>query len=177
MAVFDPVGSPSDWGSAKVFDDPGKFNQYATQQTEHHLFIDEAGSLFDEGNDTQYNWIATRSRHWGHSVYFMAQRMVQIPKTVRDQCLKLYLFTSSSKDGTGHAEEWNQDILKQCNTLPRLHFYALGRYNPAVLYRVEKFKDIRPVRLTQDRSTGKVQVRKTVEGAMLEPSPNRKGLK
>jgi hypothetical protein len=144
--VYDPVGVPSEWGNAKVFDDADKFSVALKKSKSVHAFVDEAGTLFDEGNATEYNWLATRSRHWGHSVYFISQRLVQIPKTVRDQCNRLYLFTSSSKDGIGHAEEWNKPILTQCNRLPKLTFFSVDRYSEAKVYRIENFSKIRPVR-------------------------------
>jgi len=90
-------------------------------------FIDESGQVFNDGNDLTYAWFATRSRHYGHSVTFISQRAMQIPRTMRDQCSRLYLFTSSRYDGKLHAEEWNKDELETCTSLPKMHFFIADR--------------------------------------------------
>lgn len=141
VAVLDPLFDP-DWKADFRTDDIEEMTAYLRANRSVYVFVDESGAYFNDGNDTTYSWLATRSRHYGHSVFFIAQRAIQIPKTMRDQCSRLYLFTSSRSDGKIHSEEWNKDTLESCNTLPKLMFYQCDRYDVCKLYAIKDYKDI-----------------------------------
>lgn len=127
VAVLEPL-MDSGWYARFRTDDIDVFCDYLRKNQSVYAFVDEGGEYFDDGNNGNYSWLATRSRHYGHSVFFLAQRAMQIPKTMRDQCNRLFLFTSSWSDGKLHAEEWNKPGLQTCNTLPRLSFFMADRY-------------------------------------------------
>jgi len=144
VAVLDPLDDPT-WDACvnKKFTTIEALDEWLTKINGAHVFIDEGGEVFDEGRDKSFAWLATRSRHYGHSVYFIAQRAMQIPKTMRDQCSRLYLFTSSASDGKLHAEEWNKPELEQCNEFPKLHFAVCSRFDQIQWFNIHKsFKKI-----------------------------------
>lgn len=137
MAILDPIGDP-DWGNVTFrTDDPAELIRWLHENPGAFVFVDECGEVFNEGQDKTYAWLATRSRHWGHSVSFIAQRGIQVPKTMRDQCERLYLFTSSVSDGKLHEEEWNEPLLADCNKIPQLHFYCVQHYKPTRYFRID----------------------------------------
>ncbi len=144
VAVLDPLNDP-DWKADFVSDDIEAFRAYLESNRKVFAFVDECGQWFNEGNDTTHSWLATRSRHYGHSVTFIAQRAIQVPKTMRDQCGRLYLFTSSQSDGKIHAEEWNKPELMDCNKLPQLHFFVVDRYNTTKKMRIVGYTNVESV--------------------------------
>lgn len=145
VAVCEPLSES--WDVDFHTDDINELQAYLQKNRSVYVFVDECGQYFDEGFNTDHNWLATRSRHYGHSVTFLAQRYTQIPKTMRDQCARGFIFTSSAKDGELLSDEWNKPILKTVNQLPQFHFYNVSRYNHCekmvvVDYsKVEKSKD------------------------------------
>ena len=141
VAVLDPICDP-DWEADYITDDVEELREYLTKNRSHYVFVDESGAVFNEGNDNSHAWIATRSRHYGHSVFFLAQRAIQIPKTMRDQCSRVYLFTTSASDGKILAEEFNKLELMKCNTLPKLHFMVSSRFDDVQHYRIHKYKTV-----------------------------------
>jgi len=141
VAILDPLSDPNWVGTFKT-DDIEELREYLENERSVYVFIDESGQYFNEGNDASHIWLATRSRHFGHSITFIGQRSIQIPKTMRDQCSRLYLFTSSRTDGKIHVEEWNKDCLGRCNELPQMHFWVVDRYNKCDLMRIHKYKEI-----------------------------------
>lgn len=171
VAVLDPIFDPA-WKATFKTDDIYELREWAESNRNAYIFIDESGEVFNEGNDTEHSWFATRSRHYGHSVFFLAQRAIQVPKTMRDQCGKLFVFTSSSSDGVIHSEEWNKQELRGCNKLEQLHFYSCTRFGQIQKMRIVDFKrvenvtgngsDIRNTRNTGNDSviSGKVDKRK-----------------
>jgi len=151
VAVLDPICDP-DWRADFRTDSVELLKQYLNQNRSVYVFIDESGEVFNEGNDTSYSWLATRSRHYGHSVHFLAQRAIQIPKTMRDQCSRLFLFTSSKSDGKIHSEEWNKDELINCNTLPKLHFYMTDRFSEVKTLKIVDYKKVVTIGITNSNT-------------------------
>lgn len=142
-AVLDPIYDP-DWTVDFRCNDADELAKYLRSNRSVYVFVDESGGIFNEGNDNTHSWLATRSRHYGHSVHFLAQRTIQIPKTMRDQCSRLFLFTSSVDDGKLLAAEWNKPVLASCNTLPRFRFYHASRYEICTLMEIRDFNRIVP---------------------------------
>lgn len=142
VIVLDPIFDP-EWKATYKTDDIDELVAYLKRVRSCYVFIDESGSYFNEGNDNSYSWLSTRSRHYGHSVTFLAQRAIQIPKTMRDQCSRLFLFTSSQSDGKIHSEEWNKPELEQCNKLKQLEFFHCDRYTVFQRMYVHNYKEVR----------------------------------
>jgi energy-coupling factor transporter ATP-binding protein EcfA2 len=129
VVVLDPLSDR--WAAKHVFDTPAELSEFMSKNRACHVFIDESGQVFDEGRNSEFAWIVTRSRHLGHSVYLIGQRAIQIPKTMRDQTSKLYLFTSSVSDGKILADEFNRPELARCASLPQFQFFEVSRFGKA----------------------------------------------
>lgn len=141
VAVLDPLCDPG-WKATFQTDDIEEMRIFLEKNRSVYLFVDECGEWFNEGNDTTHAWLATRSRHYGHSVFFISQRAVQIPTTMRGQASRLFLFTSSAYDGKIHSEEWNKNELLECNSLPQFHFIRCSRFGVIERLRIEGFKRV-----------------------------------
>lgn len=141
VVVLDPCYDP-DWNCDFKTDCVDTLQEYLYKERSCYVFVDESGAVFNEGNDMGNAWLATRSRHFGHSVHFLAQRATQVPKTMRDQCSRLFLFTSSISDGKIHSEEWNKPELISCNTLPKLHFMMTDRFSTVKNLKIENYSKV-----------------------------------
>jgi len=91
------------------------------------VFVDEAGAVCGQ-HDIETYWLATQSRHWGHNVFFISQRGIQIAKTIREQCRYLMLFSCSLSDSKVLANEWNKKELLSANTLKKGEFFYCPRF-------------------------------------------------
>ena len=132
--VFDPLNDPN-WCSDEKYDDSDDFLESFWSNRRCAVFIDEAGESVGR-YDMMMQKTATRGRHWGHSVHYLAQRATQLNRTVRDQCSHLFLFCSSKEDGKIHAQDWNDDALLRCNELKRGEFFHATRFDPARKYNI-----------------------------------------
>ncbi len=128
VVVLDPMHNPR-WECDFRTSDADELNDFLEENRSCYVFVDECGKLFNNGNDLTHDWMATRSRHYGHSFHFIAQRAMQIPRTMRDQCNRLFLFTSSASDGAILADEWNKPEIRECNILPQYHFLRCSKFD------------------------------------------------
>lgn len=126
VLVLDPIGD-SDWQADFITDDKNEFLKVAKASKNCILIVDESAGVVGR-YDVEMEWLGTKARHWGHSTFFIAQRTQQINPTVRNQCSNLYLFQVSGNDSDILAEEFNQDILKEAKSLPKLSFIKTGRF-------------------------------------------------
>lgn len=103
IIVFDPVMTPTAAGSwpegALIFDDEHEFFDYLVQDdvNKAHVFIDEAGDVFNLSKPWNF-WLLTRGRHFGFSVFLIAQRPKMLAPTVRNQCGRAYVFRLAKDD-------------------------------------------------------------------------------
>ena len=100
------------------------------------IFIDEAGEALDK-YDSAHNWLATRSRHWGHQVYFISQDALQVARLIRDQCIEVMAFAQSRKAAETLAYDYNNDILLQTCNLKRGEFIHVRKLGDANFYRLD----------------------------------------
>lgn len=119
-----------EWDCHERHQDQDKFLQSVWSQTGCCVFVDESGETVGQHNELMAS-LATRGRHWGHRVHFIAQRAAQVSPTVRDQCHTLFLFASSSKDSKAHAEEWNDALLLEAPNLKVGQCFVKSRFRPA----------------------------------------------
>ena len=91
------------------------------------VFVDESGQEFDKRNSAM-NKLATMSRHWGHSAFFLGQRYTDIPKTVRDQCGRIFIFCISFDDSKILANEFNSEELRNAYKLQQGEYYHKTRF-------------------------------------------------
>lgn len=148
VIVLDPMYGKG-WGSTVTIRSVGDLAAEMKKRKNCYVFADESGTWIER--DGSHDWITTHSRHYGHSVFLVSQRgPTQITVTMREQSNRLFLFTSSRGDSLVHAEEWNQPVLANAHTLPRLHFYQTDRYGNVMLKRITN--DYKRVELVEDFS-------------------------
>lgn len=136
--VLDPLHDPG-WNATFQTSDPNLFRENVKQSRSCALFIDESGQMIGRYNDEMF-FLATRARHYGHNSHFITQRVIQLNKTVRDQCVDLFLFMVSRTDAKLLADEFNKPILQQANELSQFECFYCGRYGP-----------VRKIQVTLDR--------------------------
>ena len=128
VLVLDPLKDPR-WVCDFITGDMKEFKAMARKSTSCILFIDESGDSCGQWEKDSY-WFATQSRHWGHSVFFIAQRAQMIATTIRTQCSFLYLFNCSKSDAQILSDEWNKTELLEANTLKQGEFFYTTRFTP-----------------------------------------------
>lgn len=134
VIVLDPMGDPG-WNADFQTDSVDEFLRVVWESRQCAIFIDEAGESAGRF-DAEMIKVATKGRHWGHRAHFLSQRGAQISATIRDQCSTLFLFTTSANDCKIHANEWNNDILRQGNTLQQGEYFHVTRFKPAVRHKL-----------------------------------------
>ena len=103
VIVFDPVGTETAKGkwpdSAVIFSEEGEFFEYLSRDdvNDAHVFIDEAGDIFT-AQKRENLWLLTRGRHFGFSVYMIAQRPKMILPSARSMAGACYLFRLAADD-------------------------------------------------------------------------------
>lgn len=144
VGVCEPIHDPG-WDADFRTADIDEFCEWMQHSREAFCFVDECGAYFNEGSSTEYYWLATRSRHWGHSVFFLSNRAMQVPRTMRDQTQRLYLFTSAAEDGKLLAAEWNKPELVACNALPQFEFFYVSKYDTSKRLRIADYNRVESV--------------------------------
>jgi len=139
--VLDPMRDPR-WQAEYVTDDQAEFLEIAQRYQRLFMFVDEGGEMIGRFNEPM-QWLATRSRHLGHSGFFISQRPSQMAPIVRHQCGKAFLFPCGELDYATFAEEWREPYLKSPPKLQQWEFFE-----------VSKFRQLRRGRV--DRETGAV---------------------
>jgi hypothetical protein len=140
ILVLDPIKDPEWFEIAAcqpdrigrygfVTNNPFVFDSMVWSSQRCFLFIDESGEHAGH-YDTQFFPWATRSRHLGHSAYFIAQRAQMIAPTIRAQCRYLLMFNSSVNDAEILSKEFNQPEIKN-GALPQFEYYYVCRFKQA----------------------------------------------
>lgn len=127
IIVLDPLFN-SDWFADVLIDDPGRFLDICQASRSCAIFIDESAEFVGR-YDTEMHWLATRGRHFGHSLHFISQRGISIAKTVRHQCERLILFKTAYSDCKEHCKEWCDDRIMNAQYLKRGEFIAAIRHD------------------------------------------------
>lgn len=103
IIVYDPVGTETKRGkwpeSSVIFSDEHEFFEYLSRDDVNNafVFIDEAGDIFTT-QKRENMWLLTRGRHFGFSVFMIAQRPKMILPSARSMAGVCYLFRLSSDD-------------------------------------------------------------------------------
>ena len=119
--VLDPINDPA-WGATFMTTDQAEFLRVAKLSEQCALFVDESGIAIGRYAGAM-SWAATTARHWGHKSHFIAHRLTQLDKTVRDQCSILYIFRVSKSDAKTLADDFGHDELGRAAALPPYYFY------------------------------------------------------
>ncbi len=134
IIVFDPMkhgGWSADYETSN-FDD---FCDMVRGSRECILFIDEAGQVC-RNRDTDSYWLATESRHYGHSAFFISQRPSMIALTIRTQCRFLYCFNVNQKETENLMLEWNCKGLAEAENLKKGEYLYYSRFGEIKRYRL-----------------------------------------
>jgi hypothetical protein len=92
VCVLDPLSQP--WRATYQTTDPHDWLDTLRRSKGCIGVWDECGNMCEEepALKRELNYAATVSRNDGHLVYFVGQRLYQIPPTFRNQCSWSYLF-------------------------------------------------------------------------------------
>lgn len=138
VAVLDPLHDEG-WGEVTFqTSGPAAFLEWAKMKENRQafLFVDE-GSIAIGRYNAPMEWLATMSRHWGHSSFFISQSLTQLSTTLRGQCGRLYLFTAAETVNKIAAEEFNEKELRKADRLEKGQFYIVNRFTALKKMRIE----------------------------------------
>jgi len=120
VLVYAPIDKRG-WDCDFLTDDLNHFKAVVLASRKCMVFIDEADTVCSR-SQPENNWLAVRSRHRQHSVFFITQRPQMINTTVRGQCKNLFLFSIALDDAKDLARQWN------CNPLKSVANFQTGEY-------------------------------------------------
>lgn len=128
VLLLDPLNDP-EWYADFRTTDGAQFLEVCKANESCYLIVDESGQAIGK-YDSEMEWLATQSRHWGHSCIFISQRGAQLSTTIRAQCRHLFLFTSAKDDCKILANEFNCPELVNASQLPQGHYFHKPRFGP-----------------------------------------------
>jgi len=124
VMVLDILGSA--WGVNYQTNKIEDFMAKVSEVKNCYIFIDEAGEV--GALNKEFMWLATRSRHYGHSVFFITQRSLQLKPIIRAQCQQLFLFCSAKRDCHMLYEDFNHLDLLNGSILRQGEFFHAKRF-------------------------------------------------
>ncbi len=134
VVVLDPL--QDEWDCDMQFTDSVAFLKYCQENTDLFCFIDEGGQSIGRYNK-EMEWLATRSRHWGHSCFFISQGCTQLPRIIRAQCSRMYVFAVGKSDTDLLAEECRKDDLRKIEQFDKGEFFVVERFGPLKRGRID----------------------------------------
>lgn len=120
IIVYDPVGTATSRGtwpaSAVLFSDEHEFFEYIARDDVNnaYIFIDEAGDIFT-AQKRENLWLLTRGRHFGFSVFMIAQRPKMILPSARSMVGACYMFRLSADDQRDIGRDFGHNGLDKIN--------------------------------------------------------------
>jgi len=135
VAVLDPILDP-EWEADFVTDNPADFMKYVKTNKSHVLVVDESGSAIGRYNE-EMNWLATTSRHLGHTTFFLMQGATQVDPIIRGQCNRCFMFTCAGTIAEKIAVEFNEPKVAKASRLNKGEFYLIDRYAELVKGRLD----------------------------------------
>lgn len=133
-AVLDPLHD--EWDCDFQTSNQDEFLTYVRSNQKHMLFIDESGTSIGRYNPAM-EWLATTSRHLGHSCWFIMQGSAQVMPIIRTNCSKCFLFATDARMTDIIASEFCEPELRAMPTADKLHFRLISRFNPLMEGRVD----------------------------------------
>jgi len=125
--VLDPLGDP-EFSADFQTSDPGEFLKVFFNSRSCYVFIDESGDAIGHYN-IEMSKTATKGRHYGHSCFYITQKITQIPPIVREQCGQVYMFASGVASCKLISEEFNSREFLNGSELKQGEFYQKGRFD------------------------------------------------
>ena len=126
VLVLDPLNDPG-WSASYISRNKSEFLAEVKARRKCAVFVDESGLMIGRYAD-EMQWLATTARHWGHRCHFISQRAMQLDKTVRDQCEKVFLFRVSFNDAKLLSEEFADNDILQAAKLERFEYLVFSRF-------------------------------------------------
>ena len=130
----------SDWGVGKVFYTSSikSISRFVETNINCNIFIDESGEAICR-NDNAYQFLATRTRHFGNRVFFITQRYKQLTPNIRFNCDSLYIFRQNVADCEELAKI--NPVFFDANKLVKYHYYEMATpFSEVVEKVIPKFK-------------------------------------
>lgn len=143
--VFDPLTAK--W-PVKVYHDVDTFLALATKEKSKLIIVDESGTSLSRF-EASHNWLATQSRHRGHSVVFISQRPALLSPTIRNQCSMLFCFCVSENDAISLASDFVEPELIKAPTLKQFHCIKKMRFKKIELLKVS-YRDMTIRKMTKN---------------------------
>jgi hypothetical protein len=97
--------------------------------------VDEGGTTIGRYNK-EMETLATQFRHLGHQCFFLVQRPVLIPVTIRANTSGAFVFSSAAIDADTLAKEYVCPELLAAPSLPAGSYIFKRRFSPAVFGKV-----------------------------------------
>jgi hypothetical protein len=119
VGVLDPLGD--EWPATWATKSPDYFLYLAKRTKNTKLIVDESGVSVGLHN-TAMEWCTTTSRHLGHACLFLAQRAVQLPLTLRENCENAFIFRTGPKDAKILADDLGEPSLLENSKIPQGEF-------------------------------------------------------
>jgi len=125
-AVLDPFNDP-EWGADFITADGEEFLKYVKRSRNHFLFVDESGTTIGRYN-SEMDWLATTSRHLGHSSFFIGHRATQVSTIIRSNSHRAFVFATDLDSAKLLAVEWREPQLVTLANLGKGEFFMVGRF-------------------------------------------------
>lgn len=109
--------------------------------------VDESAVSLDKFNQAQ-SWLATSSRHRGHSGVFIAHRLKQISTGIRSQCTLIFLFACGRSEVKEIDDEYDLPEVWKATRLKKFEFAMVDGQQGTV-----KFGTVDPVTMTMTMNT------------------------
>ncbi len=127
MWVLDPIGDV--WPDKVIlYSEIDKYINDLQSSENVFGFVDESGYMLDR-YEPQHAWLATTSRHQGHSITFIGQRFTQLSPIIRTNCSQCFMFAQPRADIEAIAEEYNDDTIITAPKLKQFEFLRLARFD------------------------------------------------
>lgn len=123
--VLTPIGD--EWDADLVTDDPALFMDAFVNNRDCFCFMDEAKETVGKYN-AEMTMTANRGRHWGHSCFYIPQRVQAVSPDVRGQCHQIFCFAVGTGDAKILAEEWVQPKLLEAPELNQGEYIHCRRF-------------------------------------------------
>ena len=137
ILVLDHDYNHSRWPADFATSDPDEFISVVEANEKCALFIDESGDMIGRYG-AEKNMLATRTRHFGHSAFFIVQDIKGLDRVIREQCRDLYTFKIGKKRSFELAEDYVDDNLKEAHLLNKGECLIKIDDNPA--YKINVFE-------------------------------------
>lgn len=130
VIVLDPMFNPRLKALADyATDDPERFMKVVKLNRSGILIIDEGGTTIGRYNRTM-EVLATQYRHLGHQSFFIVQRPMMIPLTIRINTMGAAVFALGAEDAKELAREYNCPEIRQAPGFARGQYIFKIRFQP-----------------------------------------------